>query len=341
VTDFSAGLALLAQAEQSLAARDPEAAAALFRRAEMHGADPDRCAAGRWMAYMLAGDFAAAWKQSDAIRASARPDPHRFWNGEDLAGKRVIVRCLHGFGDAVQLLRYAPCLRSLCKEVIFEVPPALLALAQSFDGVEHVVTWGERAPSTEQAWDVQVEVMELPYIFRTRLGELPLAEHYLTLPETLLSTVAAEMAPRGLPRIGLVWSAGEWNASRSLPPALLAPLLEEPACEFWNLQGGPAREALDGLREIDACSNGILPLAAVIAQMDLVITVDTLSAHLAGALGVPAWVMLQDAADWRWMTDRDDSPWYRSLRLFRQPAAGDWASVVARLRAELPSNRLR
>jgi hypothetical protein len=332
---------LLQQAESLLERRDLYAAIMTFDKAEMSGADLDRCAAGRWMSHMLAGNFAAAWKESDAIRARGYPDPHRLWEGEDLRDKRVIVRCLHGLGDAVQFLRFAPRLRGLTSRLIVEVAPPLLQLAHCFRGVGEVVSWGSHARAYPLEWDVQIEVMELPYLFRTGQTELPLATKYLEVPPSAKIRVAQTMGSATVPRVGVVWAAGEWNPARTLPFATLINLFRNSNYEFWNLQGGPAREdgkivaACSQLRDAAECGDGILTLAAVISELDLVITVDTLAAHLAGALGKPAWVLLQDAADWRWMTDRSDSPWYPSLRLFRQTTPGDWDGVISSVQDRL------
>ena len=330
--------AALMDAEERLDQRDLVVAMEAFDAAERQGADPNRCSAGRWMVSMLRGDFASAWKESDAICRRSAPDPHRFWNGEEIRGKSLIVRCLHGFGDAVQFLRYAPALRSIAKEVIFEVAPRFVELARCFDGVVHVITWGEGAPRTAPEWDVQMEVTELPYFFRTQVRDLPITERYLRLPDHVVARVGNEMGSSARARVGVVWSAGEWNPSRGVPFDQLAPLQESAGCEFWNLQGPEAATqdlAYDGLREARGCRDSILTLAAVICELDLVITVDTLAAHLAGALGVPSWVMLQYAADWRWMAHTSLSPWYPSLRLFRQPRPGDWESVIADVQSAL------
>jgi hypothetical protein len=163
---------------------------------------------------------------------------------------------------------------------------------------------------------------------------LPLSEQYLHLPPEVEGRVKGIMGYSNSPRVGIVWAAGDWDRSRSLPFDLLLPLLRCSPCEFWNLQGGRARREWSRgggephLRDAACCGEGILALAATIAQMDLVITVDTLAAHLAGALGTSAWLLLQYAADWRWMIRRSDSPWYPSLRLYRQPAPGEWESTV-------------
>jgi hypothetical protein len=324
-------------AELRLARRDLPAAIVAFDRAEFGGASADCCAGGRWLAHMLAGNFTAAWAESDAIRRRGAPDPHRFWAGEDLRGRRVILRCLHGYGDAVQFLRYAPRVSELAAHLLVEVPPAMMEIASCFAGVDNVTTWTEEVRN----WDVQVEIMELPYLFRTEAHELPLAEHYLHLPPEIERRVKGMMGFSNSPRVGIVWAAGDWDRSRSLSFGLLEPLLRCSPCEFWNLQGGHARAECSGgrgepqLRDAACCGEGILALAATIAQMDLVITVDTLAAHLAGALGTPAWLLLQYAADWRWMTGRSDSPWYPSLRLYRQPAQGDWESTIRTVTEDL------
>jgi hypothetical protein len=296
-----------------------------FDRAEAAGADADECAGGRWLVSMLRGNYEWAWRESDAIRGRGAWDQHRYWNGEPLEGRRVIVRCLHGYGDMVQGMRYAPALRQIAAAVIWEVPPRMAELARYFAGVDRVVDWN--APPARADWDVQVEVTELPYIFRTQIADLPIAENYLTLPESVLAAFEADSS--ALPRIGLVWAAGEWDQTRSVPLDLLRPLVEREDCRFWNLQGGAAREEGQAcLAAVAECGGGCVALAATIAQMDLVITVDTFAAHLAGALGVPAWVMLQHSADWRWLARSESSPWYPSLRLFRQPAPGEWPAVT-------------
>jgi hypothetical protein len=329
----------LEDAENLLDRRDP-GAKHLFDVAEACGADSDRCAAGRWMAHMFAGDFGSAWPESDAIRGRGDPDPHRMWTGESLKDRHIMVRCLHGYGDAVQFLRYAPLLRTMAAEVTFEVPPSMYELAQYIEGVDNVVTWGSLAPVIPVFWDTQLEVMELPHIFRTEIRDLPIAQNYVHLPQTRCNCVNRKLG-RNHPRVGVVWVGGEWNQSRSIPFAVFSELLSEPRCEFWSLQGGAAQADWNLLppspllRDSADLGDGILNLACVISQLDLVITVDTLAAHLAGAMGIPAWVLLQQAADWRWMACGTTSHWYPSLRLFRQHSAGDWSGLIAKVRLEL------
>lgn len=325
------GDALADVAEVALGEERLVEAVRLFNMAEPDVRDPDRCAGGRWMAHMLAGDFAAAWRESDAIRRRGAPDPHRFWNGEPLAGKRVMLRSLHGFGDAVQLLRFLSRLRGMVEELTVEVAPHLLPLAPCFAGMGRVITWGPDAPAEPPVWDVQLEVMELPYLLRVTAADLEPKTGYLRVPAQVQAAAAACMGAKRMPRVGLVWSAGEWNMTRSVPFDELRRLLAVSDVEFWSLQGkgaGAVWGELGEQRDVFECGDGLPMLAGVIQQMDLVITVDTLAAHLAGSLGVPAWVLLQHRADWRWMSGRADTPWYPTLRLWRQREAGDWAGLV-------------
>jgi hypothetical protein len=335
------GDAWLMHAEKLLQRRHIAFAAAAFDHAELLGADPDQCSAGRWLLAMLSGKFESAWREGDAIRRRGTPDANRFWQGEDISGKRVIVRCLHGLGDAIQFLRYAPLLRNRTGRLIVQVPPRFVELAVYLDGVDEVITWGGGGGGPEPDWDVQIEVIELPYLFRTVQDDLPVATNYLKLPREVLDNAYAKPDLPGNFQVGLVWAGGEWNTSRSVPLELMTPLLQTGGCEFWNLQGMPARadwvrfSDFDGCHSAEHCADSVLGLAGLIAQLDLVITTDTLAAHLAGALGTPAWVMLEYAADWRWMHGREDCPWYPSVRLFRQKARGNWHSVVQQLRANL------
>ena len=323
--------AWLGRAEALLTERRLTDAWAAFDQAQALGAARDRCDAGRWMTAMFGGDFTSAWRTSDLLRARNAPDPHRLWTGETVVGAHLIVRCLHGLGDTVQMLQYAPRLSAQAASVVFEVPPRLLPLATCFQGVRDAITWGELAPRQPPSWNVQVEVMELPYLFRTRPSDLPLTTRYLELPAEEIHETARKMGPTEALRIGVVWAAGEWNPERSIPIAALRPLFELQAFEFWNLQGGPAIAEADTTCMYNAtavCGDGLLALAATISNLDLVITVDTLAAHLAGALGTPVWLLLQQAADWRWMTARSNTPWYPHTRLFRQQREGDWKTVV-------------
>ena len=160
------GEELFLKAGEQLAARRVGQALELYRRAEAAGYDVDQCAAGRWDCHMLAGHFELAWRESDAIAQRGTPDPHRFWDGRPLTGRRVMLRCLHGLGDTLQFIRYAPLIRKDAKSLTIEAQPKLKRLLEQSQLADCVTTWGEFGPP----WDQQVEVMELPLIFRTTLG---------------------------------------------------------------------------------------------------------------------------------------------------------------------------
>lgn len=258
-----------------------------------------------WMDAMLHGDFERAWSLSDLSPNC----PHHL---EDLAAKRILLRCDHGLGDTIQFIRYAPLLRSAAGHIIAHVQPRLVPLVRRLPEIDRVFTWNEPWPRGE--YDCEIEIMDLPYLFRTTLDTIPREVPYLSVDPALLGP------PTG--GIGLQWSAGEWDAGRSLPVSALAPLHCIPGVRLVSLQDGPY-------------TPDVTATAAAIMGLDLVITVDTMVAHLAGALGKPVWVLLPYEADWRWMLDRGDSPWYPTMRLFRQDETRHWAPVMDRVRQAL------
>ncbi|MBV9084820.1 MAG: hypothetical protein JOZ62_19250, partial [Acidobacteriaceae bacterium] len=293
--------------------RIPEALEALHR-AEQFGYDADSCAAARWNCHMLLGDFESAWCESDAIAARGKPDPHRFWDGKPLAGKRILIRCLHGLGDTLQFIRYAPMLRSICPFVAIESQPALLCLMQESALGNDIFTWG----SPEPHWESQVEVTELPRIFRTTLETIPRCVPYIRASRH--TTDGTSRGTGGL-RVGLVWESSQYNPARSLPLQFLSEILDVDRnrdVRFFSLQAGEARRhvrALDGdVEDLQDANEAVLTTAGHIAGLDLVITVDTMVAHLAAAMGALTWVLVPFQCDWRWMLQRSDSPWYPTMR---------------------------
>ncbi|HEX8169083.1 MAG TPA: ADP-heptose--LPS heptosyltransferase [Thermoanaerobaculia bacterium] len=282
----------------------------------------DEQLAHEWLARMRRGDFAGAWLISDEVLRRRAPDWTRprheqpVWDGTPLDGKRVLIRCYHGLGDTIQFIRYAPLVKEIAREVIVWAQPSLIPLLATMPSIDQLLPLHDGAP--EIAYDIDVEVMELPYIFRSTLETLP-----ANVPYLLASTPRNSEEPEELrgTRIGLVWKAGDWDTRRSIPRELLEPLFAIEGLAFQSLQ----QDAIDGP----------LPTARLIQSLELVISVDTFPAHLAGALGVPVWTLLPFEADWRWMSDRDDSPWYPTMRLFRQSRDGDWAEAVARVASAL------
>ena len=302
----------------------------------LHGPDPLQLMFSLWAEHMARGEFSKAWDINDRYERHW-PSAHVLHNAS-IRNARVTVRSLHGLGDAVQMLRYAPLLRSVSSSVSYQVPSPLLPLMPYFQGVETFGSLAVLGAQDSSSDTVHVEMMELPYIFRTSLDQLPLRHRYLNLPAPCTGRCGTASTATVEKRIGLVWAGGNWDVARWIPFHSLLTLLPDSRFEWWNLQGGDAANEADnfGLRFTAELRNGgVLALAQKIANMDLVITIDSLAAHLAGALGLPTWLLLKHNADWRWMGDRADSPWYPSMTLFRQDRPGDWDSVVAALKRRL------
>jgi hypothetical protein len=236
------------------------------------------------------------------------------------------VRCYHGLGDTIQFIRYMPLLKALAAAVTVWAQPPLLPLLGTMHGIDRLLPLHDGTPDV--AYDVDVEVMELPHVFRTILATVPAEVPYLRVESVPLPC-------RGRLAVGLAWRAGEWDARRSIPLALLAPLGKVPGIAWYILQRGPGLiEWRDGFGILPRASN-LFEEARLIRALDLVISVDTMPAHLAGALAVPVWTLLPAQADWRWMDGRDDSPWYPTMRLFRQAQDGVWEPVIMRVAAAL------
>ena len=288
-----------------------------------------------WMYNMRRGAFEEAWKFSDGVlkERAGKPCwhwPRHFqyiWDGSSLKNKRVLVRCYHGLGDTIQFIRYAPMIKAIAKKVIVWAQPPLIPLLQTVEGIDQLLPLHDGTPEVE--YDVDVEIMELPHIFRTTLESIPLKIPYLKIPPMPLSPDKTK------PAIGIVWKAGDWDESRCIPFHLLHSLFEQKEYTIYILQAD-AKQA--GWQEGFGIYPGAFSLydyARVVRGLDLIISVDSMPVHLAGALGIPVWTLLKYEADWRWMINREDSPWYPTMRLFRQAHPGDWQSVVQHVKAAL------
>jgi tetratricopeptide (TPR) repeat protein len=305
---------------------------------------------------LLAGDWAQGlplheirWQKPGF---SSRPRGFRqpLWLGPadagELRGKTILLHAEQGLGDTLQFCRYAPMVAALGARVLLEVQPPLKKLMATLAGPAQVLAAGEPLP----AFDVHCPLMSLPLAFQSTPAKLPADVPYLRADPALVQKVAqtlsgreAGMQPKGQARIGLVWSgnaAHRHDRHRSMPLAtLLAALPPGPAYYCLQKDVREADAATLTARPDVACLNETLQnfddTAALVEQMDLVITIDTSLAHLAGALGKPTWILLARSPDWRWLMDREDSPWYPSARLFRQAAWGQWDAPLAQVRHAL------
>jgi hypothetical protein len=289
---------------------------------------------------MRRGDFSAAWLESDRILAerirtgvscSQWPRHLQFvWSGRSLAGKHVFVRCYHGLGDTIQFSRLLTPLRAIASRVTVWVQPELLGLAAGVAGVDAALALHDGVPDID--YEVDIEIMELAHALRLIPESIPRNVPYLFPPPD------REPQERGF-RVGLVWAAGEWDARRSIPLELLRPIIKTPGVTCVSLQRGPERRTGAQIGLPDQSSDDITLLASRMMNLDLIISVDSMPAHLAGALGRPVWTLLQRECDWRWMDAGAGSPWYPTMRLFRQRSAGDWSPVIEEVISALEAVR--
>jgi tetratricopeptide (TPR) repeat protein len=250
------------------------------------------------------------------------------WQGEDLTGKSLLLWAEQGFGDTIQFVRYGALLRGRASRVVLACQAPLTALMATAPGIDQVVSWDAPPPPA----DAFVPLLGLMHRFGTTLATIPAPPAYLFPDPQRVATYSPALPPGRL-RVGLAWAGNSKHGNdrwRSVPPALLAPLLAVPGVRFFSLQhGARAAEIPPGVDDLSPLLLDFAETAALMSGLDLVITVDTAVAHLAGALGRPVWVLVPASSDWRWLAGRADSPWYPSMRLFRQQRFGEWAPVVA------------
>ena len=294
------------------------------------------------MCLLLAGDFEQGWpafewrlRCVDAGRAARRFSQPR-WSGEALAGRTILLHAEQGLGDTIQFIRYAALVAGRGGRVVVECQRELIHLLRQLPQVAEWVAYGQPLP----AFDVHCPLLSLPARFNNPLDDLPQQDPPLRVPTDRAERWLGRLAGRR--SIGLVWAGSAGHANdhrRSIPLAVFAPLWQAlPDVGFVSLQVGPAAAqapACPGLLDVGPELGDFADTAAVIEQLDLVITVDTAVAHLAAAMGQATWVLLPFSPDWRWQLDRDDSPWYPSVRLYRQRQPDDWPEVVSRVAADL------
>lgn len=295
---------------------------------------------------ILNGDYLEGWKLYES--RLDKPDfattyyrfPQPSWRGrEPLEGRRIFVHSEQGAGDVIQFCRYLPLLERRGAEIVFEVPRALVSFVSTLACRMTTLAKGDPQP----AFDVWCPLMSLPMAFETTTATIPAETPYLLANVAKVAAWRDRLGRTQRLRVGLVWSGSPTHANdmnRSMALATLAPLLGLPV-EWHSLQKEVREQdarflaAHPQVRTHHQALGDFADTAALAACMDLVITVDTGVAHLAGAIGRPVWILLPHAPDYRWMRERADSPWYPTARLFRQPRAGDWASVVDTVRASL------
>jgi Flp pilus assembly protein TadD len=293
------------------------------------------------LALLLMGDYPNGWRefewrwQCPAYGTPKRRFPQPSWQGEPLQGKTILISSEQGASEAIQFIRYAPLVAQRGGRVVFECPPPLVPLLQTVCGIDQMVPAGNPLPP----FDVYAPLLSLPHLFQTTLATVPASIPYLH--PTLKSPLPSVHSARSKQRIGLAWTGDPLDLRSDLSLPHFAPLLALPDCSFHNLQTGPAHKQMAhlnppaNLRDLSGHARDLPHLAALIQQLDLVITPDATVAHLAGALGKKTWVLLPFAPHWRWLQQREDSPWYPTVRLFRQIKPGEWTDVIGRVAAAL------
>jgi Flp pilus assembly protein TadD len=308
---------------------------------------------------LMRGKLAEAWPHYEArwrippLSAHPRlPDQTRWTGAQEVAGKTILLLAEQGFGDTLHFCRYAPMVEALGARVILAVPSVLVRLMGSLRGVDQVIGQDDKVP----AHDLHCPLMSLPMAFGTAVETIPWHVPYLSADREAVARWEA-LIPSG-PRIGLVWAgsnrpgqpqAAAIDRRRSMRLADMAPLGAVEGCVFVSLQLGPPAKQVETapfpLIDVTGRLTDFADTAALIETLDLVITVDTAVAHVAGALGKPVWLLSRFDACWRWLPTgdvpgRDDTPWYPTMRLFRQTVAGDWAGVMRRVVEALPGFRV-
>jgi len=332
---------------------DLDRAIASFRQAVERDAEYVDAHWNLSLAQLTRGDFEDGWRRYEWRWRNKNTPPRDFaqpqWAGEDIAGRTILLHAEQGLGDTLHFVRYAPLVAARGARVILEVQPPLVRLFAPLagQGVARIIAKGEPLPD----FDVHCPLLSLPLAFGTRLETIPADVPYLH-PDPRDVAAWRERLPEGGPRkVGLVWAgnprkevpgANAVDRRRSIALDQLAPLAGAPGVRFYSLQKGddaaaqlrrppPGLEVADPMDQVGDFAD----TAALVSRLDLVIGVDTSVIHLAGGLGRPVWVLSRFDGCWRWLSDRDDSPWYPTLRLYRQEEPGNWTPVIERLARDL------
>jgi tetratricopeptide (TPR) repeat protein len=323
---------------------------ALVFNAEALRLNPDHIGAHNCQAMwrLQMGDFARGWEEYEwrwkKAKVTRRDFPQPLWDGSRLEGRTILIHTEQGLGDTFQFIRYAPLVKQHGGTVILECPTALGPLLASCMGIDRLIARGAPLPP----FDVHAPLLSLPRIFGTTLASVPADVPYLCADAALVESWRSELSSVPGVKIGIAWQGNPRfpaDCMRSIPLTPFTPLAQVEGVRLFSLQKGTGREQLaavatylpviDLADRLDETTGGFMDTAAVMKNLDLVVTSDTSIAHLAGALGVPVWVALGLGADWRFLVGREDSPWYPTTRLFRQTRMGDWDGVFERIATEL------
>jgi len=290
----------------------------------------------RSLALLLTGELDAGWQEYEwrfAVNVYDRKFDRPLWSGEPLTGRSILIHAEQGFGDTLQFIRYLPAVAERGGRVVLEVPKALVRLARTVVGALEVVAAGDPLPGFE----CHCPLLSLPRVLKTNLATIPNAVPYLSAPADASGVWAERIATAPGLRVGIVWAGTIVGA---IDLRLLQPLWEVDGVSWFSLQVGERSgdiSSLSGVKIADLSPwlVDFAETAAAICHLDLVISVDTSVAHLAGALGRPIWLLLRHPPEWRWLLEREDSPWYPTARLFRQRKEGDWSCVAREVVAAL------
>jgi len=339
---FAEGYVTIATALQALG-KPYEAMASCHRALAID----QECAEAHWnlaLALLQVGEYGQGWEEfqwrwkKHGYTSKAKNFRQPEWDGAPLSGRTIFVHCEQAFGDSIQFARFLPLIAERGGRVVVECPAPLKELMQGIKGVSEVIASGGALPP----FDCHLPLMSLPRLFYTRIDSIPRSVPYLYPSLEKLAEWSPEFTDSRAFRVGIVWAGRKKpDPNRTCPFRFLAPLAGMPGISFYSLQirekGAPSENVTGGPALIDLTPEigEFGDTAALIANLDLVISIDTGVAHLSGALGKETWVILPYAADWRWMLDREDSPWYPTARLFRQKSPGDWPGVVVLLKKAL------
>lgn len=326
---------------------DYDGALAAYDRALALEPELAEARANRAVLLLLLGRLGEGWREYEwrwrvaGFTTPKRAFPAPAWDGEPLAGRTILIHAEQGLGSAIQFVRYVPMVTARGGRVVLECQPPLVRLFSSLaqepgSGPITLIAKGEPLPDFE----THAPLMSLPRLFATTLETIPNAVPYLTAAPRSRTLWRGRLAALARPRVGVVWAGNPKHhndRNRSMPASALAPLLSMTGISFVDLQVGAAAhqrvdlpaDAAAALRPPDGELAEFADTAAIVAELDLVLSVDTAVAHLAGALAKPVWLLVPFVPEWRWLRERTDSPWYPTMRLFRQTSPGDWSGVLS------------